>query len=87
MVKGAISVSQRIIEMLIGRLITDERFRDEFLAAPEATLQVLADQGLDLSRTEMAALIHTDPSLWTRAASALDPRLQKVSLVGDVAAR
>jgi hypothetical protein len=79
-------MAQRVIELLIGRLITDEDFRDEFLAAPEATLVALADQGLDLSRIEIAALLNTDPSVWARAAAALDPRLQKVSLVGNTMA-
>lgn len=83
--REATTVAQRIIELLIGRLITDERFRDEFLAAPEATLLQLADQGLDLSRIEIAALVNTDRALWARAAAGLDPRLQKVSLVADAA--
>lgn len=72
-------MAQRIIELLIGRLITDERFRDDFIAAPEATLVALAAQGLDLNRIEIAALVNTDPAVWTQAADALDPRLQKVS--------
>jgi hypothetical protein len=76
-------MAQRVIELLIGRLITDEHFRNEFLAAPETTLQALADQGLDLSRIEIAALLNTDPSVWARAAAALDPRLQKASLAGN----
>ncbi len=76
-------MAQRIIEMLIGRLITDERFRAEFLAAPERTLMELADHGLDLSKTEIAALVNTDSTVWARAADALDPRLQKVSLTGE----
>lgn len=76
-------MAQRVIEMLIGRLITDERFRDEFLGAPERTLLGLAGQGFELSRTEIAALVNTDPAVWTRAADALDPRLQKVSLTGE----
>jgi hypothetical protein len=82
--EGTTTLAQRIIEMLIGRLITDERFRAEFLAAPERTLFDLADHGFDLSRTEIAALVNTDPSVWARAADALDPRLQKVSLTGEV---
>jgi hypothetical protein len=73
-------LAQRIIEMLIGRLITDEQFRAEFLQAPEKTLLDLCDRGLDLSRTEVAALVNTDPTLWDRAAEAIDPRLQKTSL-------
>jgi len=72
-------VAQRIIEMLIGRLITDEEFRSEFLKDPEKTLIELRDQGLELNRTEVAALVSTDPALWARTADAIDPRLQKAS--------
>ena len=72
-------MAQQAVEMLIGRLITDERFRDEFLADPERVLMSLVDRGLELSRTEMAALIHTDREIWTRTADALDPRLQRAS--------
>lgn len=72
-------MAQRIIELLIGRLITDEEFRSEFLNNPESTLAVLSEQGLDLSRTEIAALVNTDPTLWGRTADAIDPRLQKAS--------
>lgn len=79
-------MAQRIIEMLIGRLITDERFRDEFMAAPEATLVALVDQGLELSRVEIAALVGTDPEVWARTAAEVDPRLQKASLVSDATA-
>lgn len=73
-------MSQRIIEMVIGRLITDEEFRAEFLHDPDGVLRALGECGLELSRTEIAALVNTDPTVWPRAADALDPRLQKVSL-------
>jgi hypothetical protein len=73
-------VAQRNIEMLIGRLITDERFRTEFIEDPEATLKRLGDRGLELTGTEIAALASTDPALWIRTADAIDPRLQKASL-------
>ena len=76
-------MAQRIIEMLIGRLITDEQFRGEFLDDPETTLIDLCDRGLELSKTEIAALVSTDSSLWVRAAERLDPRLQKISLKSE----
>lgn len=76
-------MAHRVIEMLIGRLITDEQFRSDFLGNPEATLFSLRDHGLELSPTEIAALVNTDPSLWMRAADALDPRLQKARLSVD----
>jgi hypothetical protein len=84
--RKAVTLAQRTIEMLIGRLITDEQFRDEFLRDPECTLLAMCDRGLDLSRTEIAALISTDPTVWGRAAEALDSRLQKVSLKSETRA-
>jgi hypothetical protein len=66
--------------MLIGRLITDEQFRAEFMRDPEGVLLALCDRGFELSRTEIAALVSTDPSIWARAAEHIDPRLQKASL-------
>jgi hypothetical protein len=83
MVPREVSVAHRIIEMLIGRLITDEQFRSEFLRNPEATLVALRDSGLELSRTEIAALVNTDPMLWVRAAATIDPRLEKASLKNE----
>ena len=73
--------------MLIGRLITVERFRTMFLNDPEGTLLELCNRGLELSRTEMAALVSTDPSLWAGAAELLDPRLQKASLEPELMTR
>ena len=73
-------MAQRIVEMLIGRLIADEQFRTEFLDNPEPTLRALNDRGLELSATEIAALVNTDPALWRNAAELLDARVQKASL-------
>jgi hypothetical protein len=73
-------VAQRIVELVIGRIVTDEQFRNEFLRDPVATLLGLSDRGLELTRTEIAALVATDPALWTGVAERIDPRLQKASL-------
>lgn len=77
-------MAHRVIELLIGRLITDEQFRDEFLKDPAATLCTICEQGFELSHTERAALMNTDPGLWVRAANAIDPRLQKVGFKNEV---
>jgi hypothetical protein len=77
-------LAQRIVETVIGRLITDEEFRSRFMANPARTLLALRDTGLDLSRTEIAALVSTNPSIWQRAADAVDPRLQKASLKTEI---
>jgi len=73
-------VAQRIVELVIGRLVTDERFRNEFIADPIGTLLGLSDRGVELNRIEIAALVATDPDLWIRTAESIDQRLQKASL-------
>ena len=72
-------MSQRNVEVFIGRLITDEAFREMFLRDSAATLTGFAEWGYELTRVEIAALEATDPALWTRASEQIDPRLQKVS--------
>jgi hypothetical protein len=49
--RKAVTVSHRMIELLIGRPITDEGFRGEFLDDPERTVRALCDRGLDLVRS------------------------------------
>jgi hypothetical protein len=71
---------QRCIEVVIGRLITDEDFRRQFIADPNAALTEAGGRGLQFSASEIAALINTDAELWERVADQLDPRLQKASL-------
>ena len=71
---------QRCIEILIGRLITDEDFRRQFIANPNAALAEAGGWGLQFSASEIAALINTDADLWEKVADQLDPRLQKASL-------
>jgi hypothetical protein len=71
---------QRSIEILIGRLVTDEDFRREFRADPHGTLQRACDWGLCLSDFEIRALVATDCTLWDRIADEVDGRLQKASL-------
>jgi hypothetical protein len=73
-------MAQRIVEMLIGQLITDEQFREAFIRDPGSVLRSLVDRGFELSRTEVAALLNTDPQIWARTAEAIDPRLQKINL-------
>ena len=75
---------QRSIEVLIGRLITDEDFRRLFITDPRAALEAAADCGLSFSQSEIAALIATNRNLWDQVADQIDPRLQKASLRQDI---
>jgi ligand-binding sensor domain-containing protein len=71
---------QRSIEILIGKLVTDEEFRLAFLHDPKATLELAETWGIALSPYEVRALLSTDRGLWDRVADELDVRLQKASL-------
>lgn len=83
--RGDAHVAHRTVELLIGRIITDDHFREAFLRAPEATLRRLAEQGLDLSRIEVAALANTSPDVWVHAASTIDERLRRSGSAVDAA--
>src|SRR5262249_27095141 len=74
------TVTERSIEIVIGRLLTDEDFRETFLGNPELALGELDERGTRLSHTEIAALLAVDPACWRRVAEQIDPRLQKASL-------
>lgn len=74
-------MSQRGVEVALGRLATDEAWRDRFRRGPAAALKELAGSGLELSAVELSALERLEPSAVHRFAQALDPRLQRAVLV------
>ena len=73
-------MSHRGVEIVLGRLATDEALRERFATGADRALEDLQAQGLELSPAEQAALVSLDPHVLERFAAALDPRLQKVSL-------
>jgi hypothetical protein len=73
-------VTQRVIEAVIGRLITDEAFRASFLNDPQQTLAGLVERGMHLTNAEITALVATDSELWDHVADRVDARLQKSDL-------
>ena len=73
-------MSQRTIERVIGRLLTDEELRHEFTRSPWRTLVELNEQGWELSRLEVEALLAMEIGLWSEVAARIDPRLQRCSL-------
>ena len=68
-------MTQRWIEIVIGRLVTDEALRRKFETDPLATLDELAERGTELTPAEIAALVAINPALWDRAARLVDRRL------------
>ena len=73
-------MSQRTVERVVGRLITDEEFRVQFTRRPQQTLAVLVEQGWELTAIEVDALVQTDTKLWSDSARRINPRLQRSSL-------
>ena len=73
-------MSHRTIERVIGRLLTDEELRYEFIRAPRRTLAELSAQGWELSRLEVDSLLAIEIGLWSEVAARIDPRLQRCSL-------
>jgi hypothetical protein len=76
-------VAQRSIEILIGRLITDEAFRSAFRRNTATALCGFMESGYDLTLLEITALRATPVDLWARVAEHVDPRLQKMSFNAD----
>ena len=74
-------MAQRSVEILIGRLITDEAFRSAFLTDANTALAGFVESGYELTRLEISALCATPTSVWERAAEDIDSRLQKIAFV------
>ena len=77
-------MSQNTVEQVIGRLVTDERFRRDFAADPARAIQEIVDCGRQLNYCERRALLRIDPLGFERFAETLDPRLLKVDLSGGI---
>ena len=73
-------MAQRSIEILVGRLLTDEAFRDAFVSNALTVLEAFSETGYDLTPLEVAAFMATPKRLWNEFAAQLDPRLQKANL-------
>lgn len=71
-------MTQRWIEIVIGKLVTDERLRRRFLNDPRATVVDLLERGTHLTPAEIAALIAIDATLWDFVAAQVNPRLRKL---------
>ena len=73
-------MSQRTVQLLIGQIVTDEELRRRFVERPAETLTALCDQGVELTKFEIDALVRTDKNVWEATARRLHPRLQRCSL-------
>ena len=81
--EGQNVVKRRPIEIVIGRLMTDEAFRQRLLTDSHAALRELLEEGVHMTRAEIAAIVATDVDFWERVADEVDPRLQKINLKSE----
>jgi putative modified peptide len=73
-------MSHRSVELVIGKLATDEGFRRRFVANATGALSELGRHGHELTAVEVEALLALDLAVIDRLAGAIDQRLQKVDL-------
>jgi len=73
-------MSQRNVERVIGRLLTDEAFRHRFARDPVATLRELNESGCELNPCELRALASIDAEQASSFAESLDPRILKCDI-------
>ena len=76
-------MTHRGVEIVLGRLATDETIRQRFRQSPAQALREQVALGIELSTVEIAALESLDPGAVGHFAHALDPRLQKAVLVPE----
>ncbi len=69
-------MSQWGVQLVIGKLVTDEDFRQRFEERGRACLINLCERGIDLSEAEIAVLTEADPRLWSGMAAQIDRRLR-----------
>src|SRR5438445_3669846 len=67
------------VEILIGKLVTDEELREAFQQNPHAVLTWLRHQGLQLSSLEMEALTSISPSELDRKSTRLNSSHANIS--------
>ncbi len=74
-------MAHKSVQLIIGRILTDEELRGKFLSGPADTLAALRDDvGLELTNGEIDALARTDPQLWDCGPGWIDARLQRCHL-------
>ena len=71
-------MSQRGVEVVLGRLVTDAALRQRFETDPWKVLEDLMTEGIELSQIERSSLASLDRTAVDGFAETLDPRIKKV---------
>ena len=75
-------MSQRNVERVLGRLVTDEGFRRRFWESREEALGELVTIGCELNDCERRALLQLSEACVEQFAGTIDPRIQKLEVPG-----
>jgi hypothetical protein len=73
-------VTQKSVELLIGKLVTDESLRHRFNENPLATIEELKVLGLEFTTVELEAIRSIKPGPCEMLARPLDPRIKKLPM-------
>lgn len=68
-------MSQKNVEILLGKMLTDDRFRNAFLPVGPSSFDLAARFGLEFTPVERSALATLRRRSFEFLAGALDPRL------------
>ena len=63
------------VQILVGRLLTDQAFRHQFNRSGRRCLNVVRSEGLEISPHEGRALLDIESATWDRLAASIDARL------------
>ena len=75
-------MSQRNVERILGRLVTDEGFRRRFWESRDEALSELASLGCEINDCERRALLDLSEACVEQFAGSIDPRIQKLDVLG-----
>lgn len=72
-------MSQWGVQLVIGKLMTDEDFRARFEWGAHECLARLSEQGIDLDDLELAAFLETNAQLWSQLARQIGRRFRSTA--------
>jgi hypothetical protein len=75
-----VDMAQKVVQFIIGQILTDEELRARFVKRPLETLSELRGAGFELTNSEVEALAQTDRRLWELGKTWIDPRLRRYPL-------
>ena len=76
-------MSQRDVEKLLGKILTDDEFRQSFFPVGRHSFEYAASHGLELTAVERSALSSLRSRAFECLARSLDPRISRSSAAGE----